>query len=113
MSNHDPAISAQAAHAAGLPGFGTYPRSGFMHFDLGPARSWGEPFQARAAPFVLELATLGAAGIEVAQDVLPETKSAILPLASNLDTLRCVFIPVALIGTAIHARIADWKRGQR
>ena len=32
-----------------------------------------------------------------------------------LDTLRWVFIAVALIGivVAIHARIADWKRGQR
>jgi zinc D-Ala-D-Ala carboxypeptidase len=32
-----------------------------------------------------------------------------------LDTLRRVFIAVALIGiaVAIHARIDDWKRGHR
>jgi hypothetical protein len=53
--------------------------------------------------------------IEVAQEVLAETQSAILPLVPYLDTLRWVFIAVALIGiaVAIHARIDDWKRGQR
>jgi len=39
MSNHDPATFAEAARAVGFLGFGTYPRSGFMHIDLGPARS--------------------------------------------------------------------------
>ena len=107
-----------------------------MHIDLGPARSWGEPFAPRTTPFVPEtpparkvladsrtlkgggaagIATVGAAGVEVAQDVLAETQSAILPLVPYLDTLRWVFIGVALIGiaVAIHARIDDWKRGQR
>jgi hypothetical protein len=107
-----------------------------MHIDLGPARSWGEPFAHRATPFVPEtpparevladsrtlkgsgaagIATVGAAGVEVAQDVLAETQSAILPLLPYLDTLRWVFIALALIGIAvtIHARIDDWKRGQR
>ena len=61
------------------------------------------------------IATVGAAGIEVAQEVLAETQSTILPLVPYLDTLRWVFIAVALIGIAvmIHARINDWKRGQR
>ena len=61
------------------------------------------------------VATLGAAGVEVAQSVLAENQSAILPLVPHLDTLRWVFIAVALIGIAIaiHARIDDWKRGQR
>jgi hypothetical protein len=61
------------------------------------------------------IATAGAAGVEVAQDVLAETQSAILPLVPYLDTLRWVFIALALTGiaVAIHARIDDWKRGQR
>ena len=136
MSNHDPATFADAARAAGFLGFGTYPRSGFMHIDLGPARFWGEPFHARVTPFVpkvpparevlaesrtlkgggaARISTVGAAGVEVAQDVLAETQSAILPLVPYLDTLRWVFIAVAMIGiaVAIHARIDDWKRGQR
>ena len=55
------------------------------------------------------VATLGAAGVEVAQEVLAETQSAILPLVPYLDTLRWVFIAVALgdISVAIYARIDD------
>ena len=117
-------------------GFGYYPRSGFMHIDLGPARSWGDPFPARAVPFAPELpparevlsdsrtlrgggaagaATVGAAGVEVLQDVLAETQTTIQPLVPYLDTLRWVLIAIALIGIAvtIHARLDDWKRGQR
>ncbi len=136
MSNHDPLAFEAAARAAGFLGFGFYPRSGFMHIDLGPARQWGERFPARATAFVAEVAparevlagsrtmkgggaagvaTLGAAGVEVAQEVLAETQSAILPLVPYLDTLRWVFIAVALGGIAvtIYARLDDWRRGQR
>jgi hypothetical protein len=119
-----------------LPRFVCYLRSGFMHIDLGPARSCGEPVPARATPFVPEVApahealadsrtlkggravgigTVGAAGVEVAQDVLAEAQSAILPLVPYFEALRLVFIAVALMGIAIaiHARIDDWKRSQR
>ncbi len=136
MSNHDPVVFESAARAVGFLGFGTYPRSGFIHIDLGPARQWGERFPTRATPFVPEIppareilaesrtlkgggtagiATVGAAGVEVAQNVLAETQSAIRPLVPYLDTLRWVFIVLALIGiiVAIHARIDDWKRGRR
>lgn len=136
MANHDPVVFEAAAREVGFLGFGYYPRSGFMHIDLGPARSWGDPFPARAVPFAPELpparevlsesrtlrgggaagaATVGAAGVEVLQDVLAETQSTIQPLVPYLDTLRWVLIAIALIGIAvtIHARIDDWKRGQR
>lgn len=61
------------------------------------------------------VATLGTAGDEVAQSVLAETQTAILPLVPYLDTLRWVFIAVALagIGVAVYARLDDWKRGRR
>ncbi|WP_188484482.1 D-Ala-D-Ala carboxypeptidase family metallohydrolase, partial [Marivita lacus] len=36
MANHDPVAFEAAARAVGFLGFGTYPRSGFMHIDLGP-----------------------------------------------------------------------------
>lgn len=136
MANHDPAAFEAAARAVGFLGFGYYPRSGFMHIDLGPARSWGDPFPARPVPFAPEqpparevlsesrtlrgggtagAATVGAAGVEVLQDVLAETQSTIQPLVPYLDTLRWVLIVIALIGIAvtIHARLDDWKRGQR
>jgi len=51
----------------------------------------------------------------VAQNVLSETQSAVLLLVPYLDTLRWVFIAVALGGIAvtIYARLDDWRRGQR
>ena len=136
MANHDPAAFEAAARAVGFLGFGTYPRSGFIHIDLGPARQWGEAFAMRASAFAVEVpparealsesrtlrgtgtagvATIGAAGVEVAQDVLAETQSAILPLMPYLDTLRWVFIALALAGiaVAVWARVDDWTRGQR
>ena len=38
MANHDSAAFEAAARAIGFLGFGFYPRSGFIHVDLGPAR---------------------------------------------------------------------------
>jgi hypothetical protein len=136
MTNHDPVAFEAVARAVGFLGFGFYPRSGFMHVDLGPARQWGEPFPVRATAFAEDtppvrevladsrtmkgggaagVATLGAAGVEVAQQVMVETQTAILPLVPYLDTLRWVFIAVALGGIAvtIYARLDDWRRGQR
>ena len=136
MTNLDPAAFESAAREVGFLGFGFYPRSGFIHVDLGPARQWGERFPVRATAFAAEtpparevladsrtmkgggaagVATLGAAGVEVAQSVLAETQTAILPLVPYLDTLRWVFIAVALGGIAvtIYARLDDWKRGRR
>jgi zinc D-Ala-D-Ala carboxypeptidase len=61
------------------------------------------------------VATVGAAGVEVAQQVLAEAQGAILPLAPYLDTLRWVFIALALGGIAVTvwARVDDWRRGRR
>ena len=125
-----------AAREVGFLGFGFYPRSGFIHIDLGPARQWGERFPVRETAFAAEtpparevladsrtmkgggaagVATLGAAGVEVAQSVLAETQTAIQPVVPYLDTLRWVFIAIALAGiaVAIYARLDDWKRGRR
>ena len=59
------------------------------------------------------VATLGAAGVEVAQDVLAEAQGAVLPLVPYLDTLRWLLIMLALggIALAVWARIDDWKKG--
>ena len=54
MSNHDPAAFEAAAREAGFLGFGFYPRSGFIHVDLGPARQWGQRFPVRATAFAEE-----------------------------------------------------------
>jgi zinc D-Ala-D-Ala carboxypeptidase len=136
MANHDPAAFEAAAREVGFLGFGFYPRSGFIHVDIGPARQWGERFPVRATAFAAEtpparevladsrtmkaggaagVATLSAAGVEAAQQLLAETQSAVLPLVPYLDTLRWVFIATALGGIAvtIYARLDDWKRGRR
>jgi len=104
-----------------------------MHVDLGPARSWGDPFPERATPFAAETpparealaqsrtlkgtgaATVGAAGVEVAQEVMAEAQGAILPLVPYLDTLRWVFVVLALggIAVAVWARVDDWRKGRR
>jgi zinc D-Ala-D-Ala carboxypeptidase len=136
MANHDPVAFEAAAREVGFLGFGYYPRSGFMHIDLGPARSWGERFPVRAVAFAPEapvarealadsrtlkgtgaagVATVGAAGVELAQEVLAEAQDAILPLVPYLDTLRWLFIALALGGlaVAVWARVDDWKKGLR
>ena len=137
MANHDPHDFEDAARAVGFLGFGFYPepRNDFMHVDLGPARSWGTRWPAKAATFSSEppapkplaesrtmkgsgaagVATLGAAGVEVAQEILTETQAAIQPLVPYLETLRWLFIAAALagIGVAIYARWDDWRRGRR
>jgi len=52
--------------------------------------------------------------VQVAQNVLAETQTAILPLVPYLVRLRWMFTAVALggIGVTIYARLDDWKRGR-
>ncbi len=136
MANHDPEAFEAAARAVGFQGFGFYPRSGFIHIDLGPARVWGERFPQRSGPFAEEVpparealagsrtlrgtgaagaATIGAAGVEIAEDILAEAQGAVLPLVPYLGSLRWLFIALALggIAVAVWARLDDWKKGLR
>lgn len=136
MANHDPESFEAAARAVGFTGFGFYPRQNFMHVDIGRARTWGDPFTPRASRFASEplrprenlsdsrtmkgggaagAATVGAAGVEVAQDVLANTQSALQPLIPYLDTIRWLFIALALIGVSVtvYARWDDWRKGRR
>jgi zinc D-Ala-D-Ala carboxypeptidase len=61
------------------------------------------------------VATISAAGVEVAQQAVADTQSAIQPLIPYLDTLRWLFIAAALIGVGftIYARWDDWRKGRR
>ena len=136
MANHDPVTFIAAARKAGFKGIGTYPRSNFVHIDTGPGRNWGDPFPARTSPFAADIpparehladsrtlkasgaagiGTVGAAGVEVAQQALAEAEGAIQPLMPYLDSLRWLFVALALGGIAvtIYARLDDWKRGRR
>ena len=53
--------------------------------------------------------------MEVAQEVVAETRTVILPLVPYLETLRWLFIALALGGIAItiYAQLDDWKRWRR
>lgn len=61
------------------------------------------------------MATVGAAGIEVVQESLADAQGSVQALVPYLDTFRWLFIALALAGVAltIHARLDDWRRGQR
>ena len=61
------------------------------------------------------LATVGAAGVEIAQEILAEAQGAVLPLIPYLDTLGWLFIGLALAGLAVTvwARVDDWQKGRR
>lgn len=136
MANHDPAEFIKAARAAGFTGFGTYPRSNFVHIDTGTPRSWGEPFPPRASRFAPDTApapdrlaedrTIRAAGIagagtlaatstEVAQQALADAHDALVPLLPWLGNARALFVALALAGVAlvIWTRLDDWKRGRQ
>jgi zinc D-Ala-D-Ala carboxypeptidase len=53
MSNHDPNTFENAARAEGFTGFGFYPKSNFMHIDMGQVRTWGTRFP-RSEPMFSE-----------------------------------------------------------
>ena len=126
MTNHDSESFETAAREAGFTGFGFYPRQKFMHVDTGRARQWGDPFPPQLRETLTEsrtmkgggaagVATIGAAGVEVVQQAVTDTQSALQPLIPYLDTMRWLFIAVALIGigTTIFARWDDWRKGRR
>lgn len=60
-------------------------------------------------------ATVGVAGVEVAQEVLTELEYGLGGLAVHLDSLRWVFIAIALAGVAltVYARWDDFRKGKR
>ena len=61
------------------------------------------------------VATIDAAGVELVQLAVADTQSALQPLIPYLDTMRWLFIAVALIGVSvtIYARWDDWRTGRR
>ncbi|MDO5606105.1 MAG: D-Ala-D-Ala carboxypeptidase family metallohydrolase [Paracoccus sp. (in: a-proteobacteria)] len=136
MANHDPTAFIAAARKVGFGGIGTYPRSNFVHIDTGPARRWGDPFSPRPGGFARDqpparehlaesrtmqgagaagVATLGAGGVDMVRDALADAQGAVQPLIPWLDTLRWLFLALALAGIAvtIYARLDDWRKGRR
>jgi hypothetical protein len=122
MENHDPHEFEVAARAVGFTGFGYYPKSGFMHVDTGPARSWGKPWPKTATTWPTEpprqpekltedreaQAAAGAGiagGLAVAAEHLPVAGSILGNLAPTAQ-LVAVVVAAGLLGFLI------WKRAR-
>lgn len=120
MENHDPHEFEAAARAVGFTGFGYYPKSGFMHIDTGPARSWGTPWpitetglpiEAKIQPEKLSedrktQAAVGAVGTgfaAVALEHLPAASGLIGNLAPTAQ-LVAVVAAVLLVGYLLLTR---------
>lgn len=121
MDNHDPHEFEAAARAAGFTGFGYYPKSGFMHIDTGPARSWGAPWPISATSWPVETprqpeklsedreaqAAAGAGlagGLAVAVEHAPLAGSILGTLAPTAQ-LVAVVVAAALLGYLIWRRV--------
>ena len=104
MDNHDPHEFEAAARAVGFTGFGYYVKSGFMHIDTGPARTWGQPWPLTATAWPTEpprqpesmsqdreaQAVAGASlmgGVAVAAEYLPSASGLLGQLAPNAQLI--------------------------
>ncbi len=141
MANWNPGHFEAAARAEGFKGFGYYRHKGFMHIDLGPARSWGRPWpandnvdfapEASVKPIARSRTILGAATAAVATaaqqavthvaEVAPEAEAALREQQDNLlllgvpiEWIGSVLAVLAVIGAglAIWARVDDRRQGR-
>lgn len=120
MDNHDPHKFEQAARAVGFTGFGYYPKSGFMHIDTGPARSWGKPWPDSKTEWPIEpprqpetltedkeaqaAAGVGVAGgIAVAAEHIPAASSLLGTLAPAAQVVALI-VAATLIGYLLYRR---------
>ena len=123
MSNHDPHKYEAAARAVGFTGFGYYPKSGFMHVDTGPARSWGKPWPKSAHAFDHEVPRVPE---KITED--KEAKAALgvgassglagaiehVPAVSGLfGNLARVAQTVAICATAVFLGYIIWRKIKR
>lgn len=114
MSNHNPEEYEADASAVGFTGFGFYPKSNFIHADIGPARQWGPrfpktatglPTENKAAPETLTedktaTATLVGGGGSLAGAV------AVLPAIGNLSpTAQVIAVAAFVVGVVAMAYV--------
>jgi len=120
MENHDPHEFERAARAVGFTGFGYYPKSGFMHIDTGPARTWGTPWPQTATTWPTEpprqpetlredketqaVAGAGiAGGLAIAAEHIPTAGSLLGNLAPTAQVVALV-LAAALVGSLLYKR---------
>lgn len=121
IDNQDPQEFETAARAAGFTGIGYYPKSGFIHIDTGPKRTWGTPWPVTPTDLPVEpprqpetlredtqtqvAAGAGVAGVAaVAVEHLPVAGSLLGSLAPTAQ-LVALCIVAALIGYLVYTRM--------
>lgn len=122
MENHDPHEFEAAARAVGFTGFGYYPKSGFLHVDTGPARSWGKPWPRTETKWPVEVArqpeaitedrqAQAVAGAGLAGGIAAAVEHA--PLAGSvLGSLAPTAQLVAVVVAAVLLGYVLWKRSR-
>jgi hypothetical protein len=122
MDNHDPHEFEAAARAVGFTGFGYYPKSGFIHIDTGPARTWGTPWPLTATTWPSEPArqpesvaedreVQAVAGASVAGAVAVAAEH--LPIASTLlGNLAPTAQLIAVAAAAVFLAYVLYKRSR-
>ncbi len=126
MDNHDPAAFEAAAREAGFTGFGFYPRQGFMHIDIGPARTWGDRFpdtptglapdqqQPRERASAAQSTTVQASAVQLVT-VAAGAPTAIAALEGTAQIVALAILGVLAIGAIwiMRERLRKWAQGVR
>jgi len=123
MDNHNPWEFEMAAKKSGFRGFGYYPRTGFMHVDTGPARTWGTPFpqgetllvkEPEARQSVAESTTAQASVVQIASGAGAGVAAvSALDGTAQLVVLALVGIMVLAAAYILRERILKWADGVR
>jgi zinc D-Ala-D-Ala carboxypeptidase len=123
MDNHNPWEFELAAKACGFRGFGYYSKSGFMHIDTGPARTWGQPFprsetmliaEPEARETVAQSTTVQAAGAQVVASAGAGV-AAVGALDGTAQIVALVAVGVVVLAALWIARerLKRWAEGVR
>lgn len=123
MDNHNPMEFEIAARKVGFRGFGYYPKSGFIHIDMGPARTWGTPFpqgdtllvkepDGRQSP--VESTTVQASVVQIASGA-GTAVGAISQLDGRAQTLMLVLAGLIVLAGMwiLRERLKKWAEGIR
>lgn len=90
MSNHNPDEYEADAKSVGFSGFGFYPKSNFIHADIGPARHWGDRFPKTATGLPVER--------KAAPETLKEDKSAVAAIVGGGGSVAGAGVMVSSLG---------------
>ena len=113
LANMDGAEIEGHAKMLGFTGIGRYPGKGFIHLDLGPARTWGQPWPKRATRFSEERQLEPSKG-DKAIAIGSTVGSAATGVAGVLGVAQSPAVQVAMIAVlvllAVGAFVA-WRKG--